>query len=109
MSSVDAAVAWRAMVTAASEPYQRAGKFAWHFARGKLGRDPVFRGMLERGDLAARAHVVDIGCGQGLIASLLWACQQQQAARRITEKLKKNQAAHQVAIGARDEAATQAR
>jgi len=28
MSSVDAAVAWRALVAAASDPYQRAGKFA---------------------------------------------------------------------------------
>ena len=24
-------------------PYRKAGNFAWHFARGKLGRDPVFR------------------------------------------------------------------
>jgi hypothetical protein len=60
--------------TAACAPYRRSGRFAWHFARGKLGRDPVFRGMLERGDLPASARVVDIGCGQGLLASLLQAC-----------------------------------
>ncbi len=65
--------AWRALHTAATEPYRAAGKFAWHFARGKLGRDPVFRGLLERGDLR-RGRVVDIGCGQGLMASLLQSC-----------------------------------
>jgi SAM-dependent methyltransferase len=56
----------------ASAPYRKAGKFAWHFARGKLGCDPVFRGLVERGLIGeARARVVDIGCGQGLFASLL--------------------------------------
>ncbi len=66
--------AWQALHTAACAPYRAAGRFAWHWARGKLGRDPVFRGMLERGDLPAHARVVDIGCGQGLLASLLAAC-----------------------------------
>ncbi len=68
--------AWRALLDAASAPYKASGRFAWHWSRGKLGRDPVFRGMLERGDLPARARVVDIGCGQGLMASLLHACEQ---------------------------------
>lgn len=63
--------AWRALHRAACAPYRAAGRFAWHFAQGKLGRDPVFRGLLERGDLPRGAHVVDIGCGQGLLASLL--------------------------------------
>jgi SAM-dependent methyltransferase len=66
--------AWRALLDAACAPYKASGRFAWHWARGKLGRDPVFRGMLERGDLPAHARVVDIGCGQGLMASLLHAC-----------------------------------
>ena len=66
--------AWQALHAAATAPYRRSGRFAWHFARGKLGRDPVFRGMLERGDLPPRARVVDIGCGQGLLASLLHSC-----------------------------------
>jgi SAM-dependent methyltransferase len=63
--------AWQSLHRAACVPYQRAGKFAWHFARGKLGRDPVFRGLLARGLLPAQARVLDIGCGQGLLASLL--------------------------------------
>jgi SAM-dependent methyltransferase len=66
--------AWRAVHEAACAPYRVAGRFAWHWARGKLGRDPVFRGLLERGDLPCDARVVDIGCGQGLLASLLAAC-----------------------------------
>ena len=71
MSAAEAAVAWRALVTAASDPYQRAGRFAWHFARGKLRRDPVFGHLLARGLIAPRSRVLDIGCGQGLLASLL--------------------------------------
>jgi len=62
---------WRDLHDAACAPYRSAGRFAWHFARGKLGRDPVFRALLERGDLPANARVLDIGCGQGLLASLL--------------------------------------
>jgi SAM-dependent methyltransferase len=64
-------VAWRRLHDLACAPYRSGGRFAWHFARGKLGRDPVFRGMLLRGDLPAHARVLDIGCGQGLLASLL--------------------------------------
>lgn len=70
----DPRTAWRQLHEQASAPYRASGRFAWHFARGKLGRDPVFRGMLTRGELPARARVVDIGCGQGLLASLLQAC-----------------------------------
>jgi SAM-dependent methyltransferase len=68
--STDAA--WRQLHEDATAPYKRAGRFAWHFARGKLGRDPVFRGLIERGLIGeGRSRVVDIGCGQGLFASLL--------------------------------------
>ena len=73
-ASVTANAAWRELSCAAAAPYRAAGRFAWHFARGKLARDPVFRAVIERGDLAQRARVVDIGCGQGLLAALLAAC-----------------------------------
>ena len=72
--------AWTRLHTAACAPYRRSGRWAWHWARGKLGYDPVFRGMLQRGDLPTKACVVDIGCGQGLVASLLQAAGDMQRA-----------------------------
>jgi SAM-dependent methyltransferase len=66
--------AWTRLHDAACAPYRRSSRWAWHWARGKLGHDPVFRGLLQRGELPAQARVVDIGCGQGLLASLLQAC-----------------------------------
>ena len=65
---------WPALLDAASAPYRRAGPFAWRFARGKLGMDPVFRHLLREGLIPPHAHVLDIGCGQGLLASLLRSC-----------------------------------
>jgi SAM-dependent methyltransferase len=86
--------AWRELHEAATVPYKKGGSFAWHFARGKLGRDPVFRGLLERG-LIGEAHrrVVDIGCGQGLFASLLSSMSRMQAAGRWPAEWKPTPAA----------------
>ncbi|MEJ5988639.1 class I SAM-dependent methyltransferase [Ramlibacter sp. PS3R-8] len=72
--------AWSRLLDRASEPYRGAGRFAWHFARGKLGRDPVFRHLLKNGLIAPGARVLDVGCGQGLLASLLRACAAMRAA-----------------------------
>lgn len=63
--------AWRALVADASAPYRRAGRFAWHFARGKLGFDPVFAHVMQNGLIRPGDRVLDIGCGQGLLASLV--------------------------------------
>jgi SAM-dependent methyltransferase len=71
MSGAQPARAWRALVETASAPYQRSGRFAWHFARGKLRWDPVFGHLLARGLIAPHTRVLDIGCGQGLLASLV--------------------------------------
>lgn len=70
-AAIDVKRVWRDLHRAACAPYRQAGRFAWHFARGKLARDPVFRALLQRGDVPAHARVLDIGCGQGLLASLL--------------------------------------
>ncbi len=78
----DPDAAWRRIHAAACAPYRAAGHFAWHFARGKLARDPVFRVALERGWLGRAAHILDLGCGQGLLASLLIAAQQAAHERR---------------------------
>lgn len=61
------------LIDAASAYYRGAGRFAWHFARGKLGADPVFAALLARGLLAGRERIVDLGCGQGLLGAWLLA------------------------------------
>jgi SAM-dependent methyltransferase len=65
-----------ALLELACAPYRRAGRFAYHFARGKLGSDPVFRAILARGLLTGRERILDLGCGQGLLAAWLSAAQQ---------------------------------
>jgi SAM-dependent methyltransferase len=64
-----------ALVEAASAPYRHAGRFAWYFARGKLAGDPAFAAILARGLLAGATRILDLGCGQGLLASWLLAAQ----------------------------------
>jgi SAM-dependent methyltransferase len=63
------------LLDTATVPYQQAGKFAWHFARGKLSGDPVFKEILRTGLIPPNSHVVDIGCGQGLLSAWLSAAQ----------------------------------
>jgi len=65
----------RALVDAASIRYRAAGRFAWYFARIKLAGDPAFAAILRRGLLSDRARILDLGCGQGLLASWLLAAQ----------------------------------
>ncbi len=60
-----------ALLSAAAHPYRQAGRFAWRFAKGKLGGDPVFFGLLQHGIIPDCRRLIDIGCGQGLLASWL--------------------------------------
>ncbi|AEG91325.1 SAM-dependent methyltransferase [Ramlibacter tataouinensis] len=66
----------RRLVASAAQPYRQAGHYAWHFARGKLGGDPAFAGLLARGLLTGRRRILDIGCGQGLLTSWIFAAQE---------------------------------
>lgn len=61
----------RTLLDRATRPYRAAGHFAWRFARGKLKGDPVFFGLLEHGLLPDGGRLIDLGCGQGLLASWL--------------------------------------
>jgi SAM-dependent methyltransferase len=61
------------LVRAAAACYRASGRFAWHFARLKLAQDPMFAAVLARGLLAGRARILDLGCGQGLMAAWLLA------------------------------------
>lgn len=69
----------KSLVAQAAAPYRQAGRYAWHFAKGKLGGDPAFAGLLERGLLTGRERVLDIGCGQGLLTAWLLAARQSAA------------------------------
>ncbi|MGH8635171.1 MAG: SAM-dependent methyltransferase [Burkholderiales bacterium] len=58
-------------------PYLGAGFYYWQFARGKLGLDPVFFMLLRRGLLPGRGRLLDVGCGQAVLLSLLIAAREQ--------------------------------
>jgi len=68
---------FRPLFDAATRPYIGAGKYAWHFARGKLRHDPVFFSLLRHGLLPDRGSLLDLGCGQGVLLSLLKAAKAQ--------------------------------
>jgi SAM-dependent methyltransferase len=59
------------LLNLASEPYRQGGRFAYHFARGKMGGDPAFFRILAGGYIPNGARILDLGCGQCLLASLL--------------------------------------
>lgn len=61
----------RTLLDQVAAPYRALGNFSWRFARGKLAGDPAFAGLLQRGLIPSHARLLDIGCGQGLLAALL--------------------------------------
>src|SRR5215510_467432 len=73
---------FRPVFEAATQPYRAAGRYAWGFAKGKLRHDPVFHTLLRRGVLPDEGSLIDLGCGQGVLLSLLKAAREQYAAGR---------------------------
>src|SRR3970040_312466 len=67
----------RPLFEATTWPYIAAGQYAWHFAKGKLRHDPVFFSLLRLGLLPDRGNLLDLGCGQGILLSLLKAAKEQ--------------------------------
>lgn len=61
----------RPLLEAATRPFAATGQYARHFARFKLRHDPVFFSLLRRGLLPDRGSLLDLGCGQGVLLSLL--------------------------------------
>jgi predicted TPR repeat methyltransferase len=66
----------RQLVRTAASMYRSSGRFAYHFAKGKLAKDPVFTRILLRELIPSRARILDLGCGQGLLAAWLLAAQE---------------------------------
>jgi|GEM_PF-248563 len=62
---------------AAADCFIDAGKFPWHFARGKLRRDPIYFALLKQGLLPDQGRLLDLGCGQGILLALLAAARKQ--------------------------------
>lgn len=70
-SDADADAAWSRLVAAASAPYRAVDARSFRFARSKLRRDGVFRHLIEQGLVRPGSTLLDLGCGPGLLASLL--------------------------------------
>lgn len=66
----------RRLIRDAATCYRPAGRFAEHFARGKFAGDPVFLALLRHSLIPDGARLVDLGCGQGLLAAWLKAARQ---------------------------------
>lgn len=64
----------------ATLPFRGGGKFAYHYARGKLSSDCIFRELLRQGIFPAEGHYLDLGCGQGSLFGWLL------AARKLYEQ-----------------------
>jgi SAM-dependent methyltransferase len=69
---------FRALAKQAAARYPARDRMARHFAYGKLTRDPVFHNLLAHGRVPANARVLDLGCGQGVLGSLLEAARESQ-------------------------------
>lgn len=67
----------RPLYETATRPYAAAGRAAWHSARGKLRHDPVYFSLLRDGVLPDRGRLLDVGCGKGILLSLLVAAKRQ--------------------------------
>jgi SAM-dependent methyltransferase len=70
----------KTLVDEASDPFRRGGHFAYHYARGKLSSDCIFRELLKRGVFPAEGRYLDLGCGQGSLFGWLL------AARKLYEQ-----------------------
>ena len=68
-----------ALIEATAYRYLAAGMFDWEFVRGKLRHDPVYFGLLRRGLLPDQGTLLDLGCGRGILFSLLATAREQHA------------------------------
>jgi uncharacterized protein (DUF2062 family)/SAM-dependent methyltransferase len=69
----------------ASFPYLECGMLDWEFVRGKLRHDPLYFNLLRRGFLPSEGRLLDLGCGRGILFSLLIAARGQVEAGQYPE------------------------
>ena len=70
----------KTLINEATLPFRGGGQFAYHYARGKLSSDCIFRELLRQGIFPAEGHYLDLGCGQGSLFGWLL------AARKLYEQ-----------------------
>jgi SAM-dependent methyltransferase len=63
--------ATRQLLSLAASRYRPVGHVASKWAQGKMSGDPLFIGVLRHQLIRDRESVLDLGCGQGLLAALL--------------------------------------
>jgi uncharacterized protein (DUF2062 family)/SAM-dependent methyltransferase len=59
------------LIEEAAFRYLDTGMFHWEFVRGKLRHDPLYFHLLRHGALPDRGRLLDLGCGRGILFSLL--------------------------------------
>jgi uncharacterized protein (DUF2062 family)/trans-aconitate methyltransferase len=74
-----------ALLEEASFPYLESGMLDWEFVRGKLRHDPLYFNLLRRGFLPPAGRLLDLGCGRGILFSLLIAARKQVEAGQYSE------------------------
>ena len=60
----------------AAHRYLDTGMLNWEFVRGKLRYDPLYFNLLRRGFLPSAGLLLDLGCGRGIVFSLLLAARE---------------------------------
>jgi uncharacterized protein (DUF2062 family)/trans-aconitate methyltransferase len=66
-----------ALLEKAALPYLGAGMLHWEFVRGKLRHDPLYFNLVRKGLLPEEGNLLDLGCGRGILFSLLLAARAQ--------------------------------
>ncbi len=62
---------FRSLAREAAARYPKRDRYARRFAYGKLAGDPVFEHIVSNRLIPPDARILDLGCGQGLLAALL--------------------------------------
>jgi uncharacterized protein (DUF2062 family)/trans-aconitate methyltransferase len=57
--------------------YLETGMFNWEFVRAKLRADPIHLSLLRQGSLPSGGRLLDLGCGRGILFSLLVTAREQ--------------------------------